>query len=115
MRSAVRPPELFARGDYSPLPVKGALEQHVVAFTRTHGRSVLIVVVPRLVHRLLQDGDRITLDPRHLRDSALLLPEQLHDRRFYSLLMENKIVTGQPDLPLQSLIGDFPLAVLTYG
>lgn len=106
-------PDLFAQGGYSPLPVKGALEQHVVAFTRTHGQMVLIVVVPRLVHRLLQNGDRITLDPHHLRDSALLLPEQLHDRRFSSLLMEQAVISGQPLLQLQSLVGDFPLAVLT--
>ena len=108
-------PDLFARGDYSPLPVKGALEQHVVAFTRTHGRSVLIVVVPRLVHRLLQDGDRITLDPHHLRDSALLLPEQLHDRRFNSLLVENEVITGQAGAATSVPDRGFSFGGIEYG
>jgi malto-oligosyltrehalose synthase len=105
-------PDLFVGGGYSPLPVRGPLEQHVVGFTRTHAHRVLVVVVPRLVHRLLQDGDRITLDPHHLRESALLLPEQLHGRPFVSLFTDSRTVTGRPDLPLQSLISDFPLAVL---
>jgi (1->4)-alpha-D-glucan 1-alpha-D-glucosylmutase len=107
-----RTPDLFARGDYSPLPVKGPLEDHIVAFTRTHGRSALIVVVPRLVHGLLQDDSRITLNLNHLRDNTLLLPEQLHGRPIKSLLSDAKAATAGPDLPLLPLLADFPLAVL---
>jgi malto-oligosyltrehalose synthase len=102
-------PDLFAHGDYSPLPVSGALEQHIVAFTRTHERSVLIVVVPRLVHRLLQDGGRITLDPLHLNDSTLLLPEQLHGRTIH---VDGQALTAQSHLPLLPLLRNFPVAVL---
>jgi (1->4)-alpha-D-glucan 1-alpha-D-glucosylmutase len=112
-----RMPDLFAHGDYSPLPVRGPLEDHIVAFTRTHGRSALIVVVPRLVHRLLQDDSRITLNPSHLRDNILLLPEQLHGRPINSVLGGGgvKIMTAVPDLPLLTLLADFPLAVLDLG
>jgi malto-oligosyltrehalose synthase len=105
-------PDLFARGDYCPLPVQGALEQHFVAFSRTWGQSIMIVVVPRLVHRLLQDRDRITLDPPHLRDSALLLPEQTHGRPLVSILSDTAI-TAQPAVPLLPLLRNFPMAVLT--
>ncbi len=81
-----RQPDLFARGDYCPLPLKGALEQHIVAFARSLGRSVVIVVVPRLPHRLLSAGNAISFDPGNLRGSTLLLPEQLRGLQLRSLL-----------------------------
>ena len=106
-------PDLFAHGDYSPLPVRGPLQQRIIAFTRCHGRSVLIVVVPRLTHGLLLPQDRVALDPHHLRDSAVSLPEQLHARAFQPLLCGNCDVPAEPELAVGSLLGDFPLAVLS--
>jgi (1->4)-alpha-D-glucan 1-alpha-D-glucosylmutase len=106
-------PDLFARGDYSPLPVRGPLEQRIIAFTRSHGRSVLVVVVPRLTHGLLLPENRLALDPHHLRDSTLSLPEQLHGTQFQPLLCGNGSMAALPELPLRSLLGDFPMAVLT--
>jgi malto-oligosyltrehalose synthase len=108
-----RVPDLFAQGDYSPLPVRGPLEQHVIAFARGYGRSVLIVVVPRLTRELLLPEDRLALDPRHLSDCAVSLPEQLHRIEFQPLLFGNSRVAGAPELPLRSLLGDFPVAVLS--
>jgi (1->4)-alpha-D-glucan 1-alpha-D-glucosylmutase len=102
-------PDLFSRGDYSPLPVTGPLEQQIVAFTRSLDRSVMIVIVPRLAHGLLQGQDRIGLDPHHLRDSAVLLPEQLHGAHFRSLFSKGGATSK---LPLQSLLTDFPITVL---
>ena len=104
-----RKPDLFARGDYSPLPVKGALEQHIVAFTRSLGRSVVVIVVPRLTHALLPSGDRISFDPKRLRDNTILLPEQLHDVQLRSLLSGG---SASSVLPLHAILNDFPMAVL---
>ena len=106
-------PDLFAHGDYQPLPVRGPLQQRIIAFTRCHGRSVLIVVVPRLTHGLLLAQDRLALDPHHLRDNAVSLPEQLHTRAFQSLLFGNLDVAAGPELSVESLLSDFPLAVLS--
>jgi (1->4)-alpha-D-glucan 1-alpha-D-glucosylmutase len=104
-------PNLFSRGDYSPLPVMGDLEEKVVAFTRSFEGSAVIVVIPRLVHRLLPGGDRITLDSNHLTSSILSLPEQLHGITFRSLLSDHR-TTAETTLPMVSLIGRFPIAVL---
>ena len=108
-----RMPDLFERGDYSPLPVRGSLEQRIVAFSRRCGQSMLIVVVPRLTNGLLLPGDRLALDPLHLRDNIVSLPQQLSGIEFQHLLCGNSSVAAVPELPLGSLIGDFPIAVLS--
>jgi (1->4)-alpha-D-glucan 1-alpha-D-glucosylmutase len=45
-------PELFARGDYRPLSVRGDAADHVFAFRRRLRERCLIAVVGRLFHRL---------------------------------------------------------------
>jgi malto-oligosyltrehalose synthase len=105
-------PAIFARGDYSPLPVKGPLEDRIVAFTRTHGGSAVIVIVPRLVFPLLSSGDRIVFDKSRLGDSTVSIPEQLLGRQFHSLLNPIETITAQANVPVQSLLADLPIAVL---
>lgn len=106
-------PDLFAHGDYSPLSVRGPMEQRTIAFTRSYGRSVLIVVVPRLTQGLLLPQNRLALDPHRLLDSAVSLPEQLHGTQFKPQLTRNGSIQALPELPLGSLVGDFPIAILS--
>jgi (1->4)-alpha-D-glucan 1-alpha-D-glucosylmutase len=108
-----RAPDLFARGDYSPLTVDGPLKNHVIAFARTRDQSALLVVVPRLVHSLLQDGDRLALRPQCLRDSTLRLSKQLHGRMFHPALTDGEVFTAGSDVPLSILLAHHPVAVLT--
>jgi (1->4)-alpha-D-glucan 1-alpha-D-glucosylmutase len=48
---------LFQRGEYLPLKTLGTHAEHLVAFARRHDETLLIVVVPRLVHALLGEHD----------------------------------------------------------
>jgi (1->4)-alpha-D-glucan 1-alpha-D-glucosylmutase len=107
-----RLPALFSRGNYHPLRVNGALEEHVVGFTRSFGETELIVLVPRLAYRLLRNGDSIELDTRRLGDNSIFLPERVVGRRFHSLLTTGEDVTARPSVAVQSLLADFPIAVL---
>jgi (1->4)-alpha-D-glucan 1-alpha-D-glucosylmutase len=107
-----RAPDLFEHGDYRALPVKGALEDHFIAFIRRYGQSVLVVVVPRLVHRLLQTGDRITLDPDHLSTTTISFPAELQGRALHSLLIRDEEAVARPSVSVESLVGAFPVAVL---
>jgi (1->4)-alpha-D-glucan 1-alpha-D-glucosylmutase len=107
-----RAPRLFSRGSYSPLPVKGALEDDIVAFTREFEGSAFIVVVPRLASRLLQGDDSIAIKPQHLHGSTLSLPEQLHGIHFKSLFTGDRQLTAEPELPLAALLRDFPIELL---
>ncbi len=105
-------PDLFARGNYCPLPIQGAHQDRFIGFTRNLGGSDLIVVVPRLIRRLLQDGDRITLDLQLLGDTAVSLPPRMAGRRLHSLLTGGEDLTAIPSVSVRSLLGDFPVAVL---
>jgi (1->4)-alpha-D-glucan 1-alpha-D-glucosylmutase len=107
-------PELFARGDYRALRVNGALAERIVAFTRSFDGAVLIVVAPRLVHMLMRN-DRVGLDPRQLRGSSVSLPEPLHSERFRPLLSRSGVVMAQAELSLESLLRDFPIAILCHS
>jgi malto-oligosyltrehalose synthase len=107
-----RAPALFARGDYIPLGVTGGLQDHIIAFARTHGESAVIVVAPRLVQGLLAGDDRIALDPRHLRGSHLVMPPHLTDRRLKPLLTDDHPITTARELPVATLLTDFPMSVL---
>jgi malto-oligosyltrehalose synthase len=105
-------PALFARGDYSPLSVKGPLENCIVAFTRIHGRSAMIVVSTRLAFPLLGSGDCIKFDANRLGDSILVIPEPLVGRKFRSILNPIENITMQASIPVRSLLADMPMAVL---
>ncbi len=107
-----RVPALFSRGDYHPLRVKGALEDHIVGFTRSLGGSELIVVVPQLVYGLLQNGDGIKLNPQRLGDDAVYLSERIVGRRFHSLLTPGEDLMARPSASIRSLLAEFPIAVL---
>ena len=107
-----REPDLFARGAYCPLPVQGALEDRIIGFTRSLGGSELIVVVPRLVCRLLQNGNGIILDPGLLGDTTVSFPPRLAGRQLHSLLTPGEDLTSRPSVSIQSLLGAFPVAVL---
>ena len=45
--------ELFAQGNYEPLQVSGAQKDHVLAFSRTHGTTTIVVVLARCMAQLL--------------------------------------------------------------
>ncbi len=99
-----RMPDVFARGAYTALSVQGPLQHNIVAFSRSLGRSTIVVIVPRLIHHLLQPRDHLTFVSEELRTTSIALPE---DRQFHSLFS-----TGSPAGQLQSLFADFPIAVL---
>ncbi len=105
---------LFARGGYVPLTAKGAMADHVIAFARTDETSAVVVVVPGLVHGVLRDDRSLRLQPAALRQTSIALPAELHGRELRTVFGRDIVVAG-PELPLDRLMSDFPLAVLHTG
>ena len=52
------------------------------------------------------------LDPRLLGDTTVSFPPRLAGRRLHSLLTPGEDLTARPSVSVQSLLGDFPVAVL---
>ena len=105
-------PALFTHGDYVPLAIEGTLEDNIVTFSRQYEGKSMIVVVPRLTHRLLAGGDRISLDPGMLQGNSVTLPASLQGRHFHSLLAGDDDLVAASGLSLQSVLGALPVAVL---
>ena len=108
--------ELFASGDYLPLPATGEKREHVLAFARRRGKEWAIAAAPRLVTRLCPPetfplGEK-AWGPR----GGIVLPEG-------SPVRWTSVLTGEPVrahiqgggglLPFHSLFRDFPVAFLS--
>jgi (1->4)-alpha-D-glucan 1-alpha-D-glucosylmutase len=105
-------PNLLECGDYTPLSVNGLLAENFVAFARCFEGSSIIVIVPRLIHALLPYNGRIALDGDQLRGNTVSLPDQLVGRKHRAVLSGNRFAASHSELPLEALLGDFPIAVL---
>jgi (1->4)-alpha-D-glucan 1-alpha-D-glucosylmutase len=66
-------PDLFIRGDYIPIMVKGPQSQQVVALARRQENSWAVVAAARFFTKILP-GAAFTFDPRVWQASCLCLP-----------------------------------------
>jgi malto-oligosyltrehalose synthase len=103
-------PELFARGDYRPVPVEGEKAQHIVAFLRSHGESRMLVVVPRLPQELLRHQDRLELDPATWQSTALVLPDEAD---WHDVIESGVRQVPKRRLRAQDLFGRLPVAIFS--
>ena len=101
---------LFARGSYTPLEVRGAQADHVVAFARSADDSQAIVIAPRLIEGLLVENKPLP----DWNDTEIVLPESLRRER-YRVVLEDREVTipgVSSALALAGVLTDLPLALL---
>ncbi|MBK8175822.1 MAG: malto-oligosyltrehalose synthase [Rhodospirillales bacterium] len=110
-------PEVFTDSTYDPLDVTGEHAEHVCAFVREVPSERILVVVPRLGHRLLGAGnDALPLGPDVWAGTALVLPEAgalpwtdvLTDRTMTPITSEE----GGTLLEMRTILAAFPVAVL---
>jgi (1->4)-alpha-D-glucan 1-alpha-D-glucosylmutase len=111
-------PELFARGEYRPVEVSGPLAAHVVAFLRSRGDALCIVVVPRLPGRLLgqpdaANGTSITIPAEVWQSTTLHLPEDVTRRQLRDRIGNRRRDPLDRHLSLETILADFPVALLT--
>ena len=109
-------PGLFAQGDYVPLKVSGESADHLVAFARTSGDGVAVVVAPRLVAPLADDTGTLRLRPEALSGVRIELPESLAATRLVDVLTGESVPVekrgGRVGLPASELLFNFPVALL---
>ncbi|HLK48499.1 MAG TPA: malto-oligosyltrehalose synthase [Bryobacteraceae bacterium] len=107
--------ELFREGDYVPLRLTGARQNHVVAFSRTRGRSSMIAVAGRFFMKLGADR-RLPLGAAVWEDTRLLWRKGPGAAR-YREVFTNRILDvetrgEQWTLPLANVLTHLPVALL---
>lgn len=100
---------LFERGDYVPVKVEGGAAEHVVAYMRVSDEAKMLVVTPRLAHRLAQSKGS-TLDDRAIwLGTTLQLPETVAGETWTNLFTGDTLATEPAGL--ETIFERMPLAV----
>ncbi len=100
--------DLFAQGEYIPLPVTGGRAAHAIAFARRHEEAWVIAIAPRLTSRFYT-RQKPPLGRSWL-DTALELPPDA-PRTWFNILTGATVI-ARPALQLRNALTDFPVALL---
>jgi (1->4)-alpha-D-glucan 1-alpha-D-glucosylmutase len=110
-------PRLFSHGSYRPLRVRGERAAHVCAFARRLAGQSLIVIVPRLYRRLLDDPERLPLGEAVWQDTLIELPREERSRDRFRGVLDAAFLTparhGEATgILVARALAEFPVAVL---
>jgi len=116
LRERQRQKELFTVGEYIPLEVTGIRERHLFAFARRQRDGVALVVVPRLVHGLLDGAIAWPLGEEVWSDTAVRIPGDLGVRPLVNVFTGKKVEAHSSlvgaDIAIAELLRHFPVALL---
>ena len=107
-----RLPGLFTEGSYVPLRLEGPFADHVLAFARVHEGRSAIVVGTRLSMAVGLPADKPLVHPGNWRETAVLLPRSLVDRRLAHILDGEVETMSTMRLPLTRLLSRLPVALM---
>lgn len=104
-------PELFQRGAYLPLAVRGRHADKLLAFARLGEDARAIIVVPRLASTLLGPAATPLIPAQNWDDTRLVLPFALSPANC-SGLFGGGAVTPSRELMLSAVLMEFPVNLL---
>jgi (1->4)-alpha-D-glucan 1-alpha-D-glucosylmutase len=107
LKDRAQSPDLYANGDYQPLPVLGSQCRRLIAFARDNHRDRLVVVVPRLWNGL-SAREALPLDRSVWGDTRVALPKG----SWQELLSGAEITVDTDEMAVGDFLGDLPFAVL---
>jgi (1->4)-alpha-D-glucan 1-alpha-D-glucosylmutase len=102
-------PELYSDGTFEPVVMRGAEAARLVSFTRRRQDDILMVAVPRLLHRQLAELD-LPVSGSVWRDTRLAIPEG----RWRNLLTGSAFISDG-EVAASELLADLPFAVARIG
>lgn len=105
-------PELFARGDYTPLAVEGPAADHVIAFARRQNGAVALTVACRLPARLLGANDGIVIPASAWGTTRLSLPPGLATTKLCDAIAAGEFVFEEEYVPISQVLSKLPVALL---
>jgi (1->4)-alpha-D-glucan 1-alpha-D-glucosylmutase len=107
---------LFEQGSYTPIEVEGKHAANIVAFARRHEGAAAVVVAPRLLTRLASGGDLLKPVGDVWAGSRLPVPFAAPGARLRNAFTGEELTVeesdGGPSLPLDRVLGSFPVALL---
>jgi maltooligosyltrehalose synthase len=105
-------PELFARGDYTPLAVEGPASDHVIAFARRHNGAIALTIACRMSVRLLGADDGIAIPASAWGATRLNLPPGLATTKLCDAIALDEFVFEEKYAPISQVLGKLPVALL---
>jgi (1->4)-alpha-D-glucan 1-alpha-D-glucosylmutase len=107
--------QLFLKGKYVPVATRGVHRESVFAFARHFRRSWALIVVPRLTTRITK-AEAMPLGDNVWADTSVVLPANC-PRHWRDLFTNRERKPqqneGRSEMPLRSLLSEFPVAFLT--
>jgi (1->4)-alpha-D-glucan 1-alpha-D-glucosylmutase len=100
-------PDLFARGEYRPVEVRGPRAPHVVAFVRSRADAHCLVVVPLHCCHCEEQSDEAVWH-----DTTLHLPPDLAGRTMRDRICGTRLEVRDRHMPVASVLARFPVALL---
>ncbi len=107
-----RAPGLFTQGSYTPLRLDGPFADHALAFARVHEGRSAIVVGTRLSMAVDPSADKPLVQAGNWRETDVLLPRSLADRRLVHILDGEVRTMSTTRLSLSELLGRLPVALM---
>ncbi len=101
--------EIFREGAYLPLESAGRFRSNVIAFARRYHQQWAVVIVPRFLSYLVQEGD-FPLGREVWQDTEVIMPDRT-PLEWRNALTSEALSAGNT-LPVGTVLHSFPVALL---
>lgn len=101
--------ELFREGSYLALESGGRFGSHVVAFARRHEQQWALIIAPRFLSRLVQEGD-FPVGRTVWQDTEVTMPDGTPAQ--WRNVITGGVLSAGKFLPVGDALLDFPVALL---
>ena len=101
--------EIFRSGEYLPLDSDGSFRSHVIVFARRYQRQWALVVAPRFLSRLIQEGD-LPLGRQVWQDTEVIMPDGAPAA--WRNAVTGEVLSADKALSVGDIFLSFPVALL---
>ena len=101
--------EIFLSGAYLPLESAGRLRTHVIAFAWRYQRQWALVIAPRFLSHLIQEGD-FPLGRQVWQDTEVIMPNGAPAA--WRNVITSEVLSAGKALPVGDVLLSFPVAML---
>lgn len=104
--------DLFKKGNYIPLEIKGAKSENLIAFARNYENETIITIVPRLVYYMISEEFPFPAGEEVWKDTKIILPEELKNLKWQDVFTGKTFSDSDSELKTGNIINMLPVSVL---